>query len=237
MLLRQTRARLAFAVKDAIFKVARLQSMLDEKELRILTGHMGFRHQWDEHRRFQFDWIKSQGLMPSGHVLEVGCGPLTLAVPLIKYLDTGHYTGLDVRPAVLDIAYGQLGKAGLAVKRPRLVLTETFGAKELGNEKFDYVWSFSVLYHLTDELLDACFAQVARRLEPNGAYFANINAEMSESTWLQFPFNRRNPSFYAQTAARHGLAMSELGTLESLGFRLSSDEKNNRLLRFKHRVG
>ena len=97
------------------------------------------------------------------------------------------------------------------------------------------VWSFSVLFHLTDELLEACFAQVARRLRPGGAYVANINAEMPESTWLQFPFNRRDPAFYVAIAARHGLKMTERGTLESLGFRLDASEKNNRLLRFEHR--
>ena len=235
MLLARTRAKLAFKLKDAIFKAGGFQALLDEKELQLLTSHMGFRHQWTEHRRFQMERIMSEGLTPSSRVLEIGCGPLTLGISLIGFLDKANYAGLDIRPAVLDIAHGQLGKAGLAAKNPRLLFTETFGENELGDETFDFVWSFSVLYHLTDELLDAWFKQVARRMRENGLCIANINAEMPESTWLQFPFNRRDPAFYAGVAERHGLKMTELGTLESLGFRLTSGEKKNRLIRFAHR--
>jgi 2-polyprenyl-3-methyl-5-hydroxy-6-metoxy-1,4-benzoquinol methylase len=236
MLLSRTRARLAFAVKDRLFRWGNFQSLLEEKELRMLTQHMGFRHQWDEHRRFQMEIIQREGLKPSSHVMEIGCGPLTLGIPLMQWLDKGHYTGLDVRPAVLGVAHGQVAKAQLAGKNPRLLFSEDFGASELGEaERFEIVWSFSVLFHLTDELLEACFAQVARRLSPDGAYVANINAEMPESTWLQFPFNRRDPAFYGAIAGRHGLRMTERGTLESLGFRLDASEKRNRLLRFEHR--
>lgn len=234
-MLSRARARIAYKIKDAVFRLGGFQSLIDEKERQLLSHHMGFVHQWDEHRRFQMELLQADGLKPSSRVLEIGCGPLTLGLPLIGFLDPGKYTGIDVRPSVLDIAYAQISKAGLAAKNPRLICSRTFGAEELGAETFDFVWSFSVLFHLTDELVNTWFEQVARRLERTGICIANINAETAESTWLEFPFNRRPPAFYAELAQRYGLTMTERGTLESLGFRLASEENKNHLLTFMHR--
>lgn len=232
-MLERTKARIAFGVKDFVFRKADFQSFLDERDVLLWTHHMGFLPQWDEHQRFQLELAKSEGLKPDWKFLEIGCGPLTLGIPLMRYLNKSRYTGLDVRPEVLDIALTRVGKEGLSAQNPRLILTSSFGANELPvDERFDMAWSFSVLYHLTDELIDACFTQVARRLRPGGRYIANINTNIDESTWLQFPFNRRQPAFYADAAARHGLKTEDLGTIESLGFRLTSPEKENHLLRF-----
>ena len=235
-MLSRTRASLAFRLKDFAFRAGGFQLLLEEKELRALSEHMGFRHQWDEHRRFQLQQIKAEGLLPGSRVLEIGCGPLTLGIPLIEFLNRGNYTGIDVRPTVLNIAHAQLSKANLADKNPQLLFSDSFGKQELDDESFDIVWSFSVLYHLTDELLDACFKQVARRMRKTGVYIANINVEMQSSTWLEFPFNQRDVSFYGQAAKRHGLKMTQLGKLKTLGFSLESDEKENHLLRFVHSV-
>jgi len=233
MLLSRTRANLAYRARLALFKIGGVQDALDESERRVLEAHMGFRGQWEEHRRFQLEFAKSAGLRPDSSLLEIGCGPLTLGLPAIAYLAANRYTGVDVRPEVLNLAWSQIGKAGLASKNPRLVHSTSFGAVELGEARFDFIWSFSVLYHLTDALIADWFAQVSRRLAPGGAYFANLNVEQPESTWLQFPFVRRSVDFYRDAAARHGLTLRELGTLESLGFRLDSTEKTNLLVRIE----
>ena len=234
MLLSRTRADLAYRFKLAIFKAGRVQEALDECERRVLEAHMGFRGQWEEHRRFQMEFAKSSGLRPESRLLEIGCGPLTLGLPVIAYLDANRYVGVDVRPNVLDLGWSQIGKAGLAPKNPRLIHSLSFGAEELGSERFDFIWSFSVLYHLTDALLNDCFAQIARRLVPGGGYFANLNVEQPESEWLQFPFVRRTVAFYREAAERHRLVLTELGTLQSLGFRLDSTEKTNVLVKIAH---
>jgi SAM-dependent methyltransferase len=216
----------------AIFDKLHIQDALDEVECRTLEDHMGFRGQWTEHRRFQLTFARSQGVVPESRFIEIGCGPLTLALPLISYLAPGNYVGIDVRPEVLNLGWQQIGKAGLADRNPRLLCSRSFGADELPqSSQADFIWAFSVLYHLTDELVHMCFAQVARRLAPGGSFFANINAQQDESTWLQFPFNRRDPGFYREIAARHGLKVTDLGSLESLGFELNADERLNELLK------
>ena len=235
MLLSRTRAELAYRAKLALFKAGRIQRALDESQQRVLETHMGFRGQWVEHRRFQLDFVKSIGLAKDSRLLEIGCGPLTLGLPAIDYLDPNRYTGIDVRPEVLDLAWSQIGSSRLASKNPRLIHSTSFGAVELGDASFDIIWSFSVLFHLTDELVDALFAQVSRRLAPGGKYCANINLKQEESTWLQFPFVKREVDFYRGIAERNGMKLTELGTLESLGFGLQAIEKNNVMIRVDRR--
>jgi SAM-dependent methyltransferase len=236
MLLSRTRAELAYRARLALFKASRIQGALDESQQRVLETHMGFRGQWVEHRRFQLHFLKSIGLAKDSRLLEIGCGPLTLGLPAIEYLDPNLYTGLDVRPEVLDLAWSQIGKARVASKNPRLIHSTSFGAEELGDGRlFDFVWSFSVLFHLTDELIDALFAQVSRRLAPGGIFCANINVEQDEGAWLQFPFVKRGVDFYRRVAEQNGMKLTELGTLASLGFGLQSSEKSNVLLRIERR--
>lgn len=233
MLLSRTREKIAYHAKLAIFNAGGFQQVLDERERRTLEDHMGFRGQWNEHRRFQLEFAKTHGLRKTSRLIEFGCGPLTLGLPAIAYLDANRYIGVDVRAEVLNLGWAQVAKAGLAGKNPRLIHSASFGADEMPDAQCDVLWSFSVLYHLTDELVAQCFEQVSRRLAAGGAYFANINPRQEESTWLQFPFNRRDVSFYRSIAEHHGLRAHELGTLESLGFRLDSIEKVNILLRFE----
>jgi len=235
MLLSRTRAELTYRARLALFKAGRFQDALDESQQRVLETHMGFRGQWEEHRRFQFHFLKSIGLAKDSRLFEVGCGPLTLGLPAIEFLDPNRYTGIDVRAEVLDLAWSQIGKSRLASKNPRLLHSTSFGAAELGDGRFDFIWAFSVVFHLTDELVDAFFAQVSRCLAPGGVCCVNINVELDESMWLQFPFVRRGVDFYRSVADRNGMTLTELGTLASLGFRLQSSEKNNVLLRLERR--
>lgn len=231
VLLFKTRQRLVYQSRLRIFKALRIDKALVEARTLELELHMGFRGQWAEHRRFQFEQIKAAGLKPADRLLEIGCGPLTLGVPVIDYLDPGCYIGVDVRPEVLNLALQEIGKNGLAAKNPRLVLSTSFGANELGAVHFEFAWSFSVLYHLSDDLLHGLMAQMALRLAPGGQYFANINIDVDESRWLQFPFVRRPLTFYQAAAQQVGLVAEDMGTLQSLGFRLSAAEGANHLLR------
>lgn len=201
--------------------------MLDENERRSLERAMGFPGQWEEHRRFQIAFLRSQGLRPHHTLLEIGCGPLTAGLPLIKYLEPNKYTGVDIRHSVLDASWMQVGKNGLSAKNPRLVCSHSFGDDVLGSQAFDYVLSFSVLYHLSDDLLAECFASVGRRL--NGPWFANVSTRNLSSRWLEFPFLQRSMHEYERMAA--GLKLDDMGTIQSLGFRLPGIERENRLLR------
>ena len=233
MLLSRTRQRITIRLKELIFDKAGFQEMLELRDKRRLEDAMGFRGQFDEHRRFQLAFLKEQGLVPSNRLLEIGCGPLTGGVPVIEYLAPGNYVGVDIRSSVLDLSWREVGKAGLSAKNPRLIYSSSFGSKELGDQTFDIILSFSVLYHLSDELLASYFSVVRKKLNPKGLCFANVNTLDESSTWLEFPFLKRTIEDDREAAAANGLATSCLGEIKELGFRLSGQERRNQMLSFR----
>ncbi len=222
--------RLKRAFQNAMFSAFNLREVIGREERAELVKAMGFDGQWDEHRRFQLAFLQEKGVESNHRFLEIGSGPLTLGIPLIEYLDKGKYVGIDVRDSVQNIAYREISKYKLSTKNPRLIVSGSFGAAELGEEQFDSIISFSVLYHLTDELVQNLFEQIARRISPSGRYWANINASVEESRWLEFPFVKRDVEFYHEIATAQGLQLKELGTLEQNGFRRAGLEKDNLLL-------
>jgi hypothetical protein len=230
--LSRTRAILTHRAKGLIFDAANFQKMVDLREKHRLEDSMGFRGQWDSHRQFQIDLLKSQGLKPSHSFLELGCGPLTGGIPLIGYLDAGRYIGVDVRSSVLDLSWKEVGKAGLSAKNPRLICSSSFANDELGDARFDFIFSFSVLYHLTDEILNSYFETVSRRLASDGKCMANVNTHLSSDKWFEFPFLKRSLETYSALAAANGLATKNLGEIRQLGFEGEGTEKHYPLLLF-----
>src|ERR1700678_2630550 len=105
MLLSRTRRNMKLAVKSLIFDGINLQELLDVRRRYALEDSMGFRGQWDEHRRFQIEFLRQQGLKPSQTLLEIGCGPLTGGIPIIRYLQPNNYVGVDIRSSVLNLAW------------------------------------------------------------------------------------------------------------------------------------
>jgi cyclopropane fatty-acyl-phospholipid synthase-like methyltransferase len=131
------------------------------------------------------------------------------------------------------MSWAQVGRAGLSGKNPRLVCSSDFASTELAGLKFDWIYSFSVLYHLSDEILDAYFEMVAGRLTENGQCIANVNTTIPSDKWLQFPFLMRSIEAYEAMAAKYGLVTTALGTLRENGFRNPGMESHNPILRFQ----
>jgi len=233
MLLSRTRQKITRSVKEFIFDKTGFEKVLELRDKDRLEDAMGFRGQFDEHRRFQIALLKERGLVPTNRLLEIGCGPLTGGIPIIDYLESGNYVGVDVRNSVLDMSWKEVGKAGLSAKTPRLICSSSFGSKELGDQTFDFVLSFSVLYHLDDEILNSYFAAVRRRLRSTGICLANVNTCDESSRWLEFPFLKRTIDSYRELARKNGLETTCLGDIKDLGFRLSGQERRNQMLLFR----
>jgi SAM-dependent methyltransferase len=232
MFLSRTRYKAKLALKEFVFDKSNLQEVIDVRRRNALEYSMGFGGQWDEHCRFQIGFLKNRGLLPTHKLLEIGCGPLTGGIPIIGYLDPGNYFGIDIRSSVLDLSWCEIGLAKLSAKNPRLICSASFGSEELGQEKFDFVFSFSVLFHLTDELLQSFLLQVSARLKPHGICLAQVNTHLEDSAWLQFPFIKRTVTDYLRAAQEAGLNAKPLGTIQSLGFKLESEERLNEMLEF-----
>lgn len=131
---------------------------------------------------------------------------------------------------------GEVGIAGLSEKNPRLICSSDFGASELGNHQVAFAMAFSVLFHLSDELLSKLLNEIRGRLKSSGRFIANVNTDIDDSTWLQFPFLKRSISDYEAVAELAGLSVIQLGTLEQNDFRLLNSERKNVILSFSRRA-
>lgn len=178
---------------------------------------------WELKRRFQIEFLTAHGLLPEHRLLDIGCGVLRGGIPLIEYLDTGNYAGIEARAHALAEGRKELAAASLEHKRP-LLINESDPARIQLQASFDFVWAHSVLYHMPDEIMDAYLGLVAACLGDGGAFYANVMlretpraADQPEAKWQGFPVLGRSRDFYRETAASHGLAVEDVGTLTALG--------------------
>ena len=210
--------------------------MLASREARrhALVGTL--RH-WKARRAFQIEFLMKSGLKPKHYVLDLGSGTLRGGLPIIAYLEAGHYYGLEVRSDVFEEGLKELREAGLEGKRPVLRLEQDLHPLELGR-RFEFVWAYSLLIHLTDARLEDCLRLVASHIADGGIFFATVNlGARRDGKWREFPLVFRPLEFYALTASRHRLKTTNVGRMLDLG--VSSDDPKIRaaqhMLRFENR--
>jgi cyclopropane fatty-acyl-phospholipid synthase-like methyltransferase len=189
-----------------------LTSTFERRQAMVGPGHL-----WKMKRDFQIRFLKSVGMTPEHNVLDFGCGVLRGGLPIIEYLNDGHYYGIESRKAVLDEGVRALQEAGLESKVPTLIVIDDLPGTTL-DRKFAIIWAFSVLIHMEDGILDTYLDFVSRHLEPTGRMYANVNmGNGKDGKWQEFPVVSRNREFYTAAAERHGLQVADVGSLRSLG--------------------
>jgi SAM-dependent methyltransferase len=127
----------------------------------------------DQGARFgqmQFDYLAGHGLARTSRLLEIGCGNLRAGRFFIDYLDAGKYYGIDISPDVLLSAQQVLAANQLQDKVPWLVYTNDLRFEFLPAGYFDVIHANSVFTHCPIELIEECFAHVARIMAPGGFF-------------------------------------------------------------------
>ena len=76
--------------------VHRLRWLTQSKEERR-HSLVGPEHLWKMKRDFQIRFLKDMNLQPEHYLIEIGCGTLRGGIPIINYLQKGHYFGADVK--------------------------------------------------------------------------------------------------------------------------------------------
>jgi len=174
-------------------------------------------HLWRQKRAFQIDFLRRAGLEPQHRLLDLGCGTLRGGIPLIAYLEPGHYTGVEVRTEVLEEGRRELEESGLEIRRPDLRTCSDLSHLDLAT-RFDFIWAFSVLIHMEDAIAAQALGFAARHLAASGALFANVNlGGAPQRLWQGFPVVTRPQRFYEELAARVGLRVENRGCLRDLG--------------------
>ncbi len=202
----------------------------EEERRHSLVGSMSL---WKMKRDFQIEYLKSVGLKPPHFLLDLGCGTLRGGISIIKYLQKGHYVGIESRKHVLDEGKKELLRYDLNDKEPQLILSDDIATITL-NINFDFIFAFSVLIHMEDKILNDCLDFVQRHLKNSGVFYANVNlGEQENGSWQTFPLVWRSLDFYEESGSHHGLIVTDMGTLESLGHHSGSiSQDSQRMIRF-----
>jgi SAM-dependent methyltransferase len=183
-------------------------------------------------RRFQSEFLMAHGLRADQRLLDIGCGTLRGGIPLIEYLDAGHYVGIEAREEALREARAALAEAGLEGKSPTLIHSADPASVSL-QEQVQVAWAFSVLIHMEDEIVEASLDLVARALDESGVFYANvILGDGPRAQWREFPVVPRPQAFYEALAARHALDFSVMGPLKALGYPKDAEGGKGMMLRY-----
>ncbi|MES5817204.1 class I SAM-dependent methyltransferase [Streptomyces sp. RG80] len=185
------------------------------------VGHNPSPERWAQLGRMQFDYLLGHGLRPEHHMLEIGCGNLRAGRLFIGHLDTGHYYGIDISPAILLAAQDTLVREHLQPRLPHLALVDDLTFKFLPDGYFDVVHAHSVFSHSPRQVVEQCFAHVGRILAPGGFFDLTFNrTEGREHQVLHEDFYYRTRTL-AALAARHGLKARFMDDWERLPHRQS----------------
>ena len=224
---------MARALRDAVKSFAWSTEERHHRRRHRLVGPPAL---WELKRNFQIGFLTRAGLQP-GHVLvDIGCGTLRGGIPLIRYLDAGHYYGIESRREALDEGAQELREEGLEEKHPALICSSDMAALELP-VRFDYAWAYSVLFHMSEPALEDCFRFLERQLRPGASFYANVNiGDRKSGNWKEFPVIWRTMDAYRELATRHGMSVEDIGSTGELGHvsgKASHDQQ--RMLRFVRR--
>jgi len=137
-------------------------------EHRILVGGL-----WEEIGQLQFDFMKTQGLLPGHKLVDVGCGAMRGGVHFVNYLNKGNYFGFDINESLINAAKLELDALGLSYKSPNLLVNDKFELS-LFETKFDFAIAVSVFTHLFMNNIIRCLVEVNRILNPSGKFYATF---------------------------------------------------------------
>jgi SAM-dependent methyltransferase len=128
---------------------------------------------WEEMGAKQLDYLVARGLRPDHRFLDIGCGSLRGGIHFVRYLEPGHYHGLDIEQDLLDAGHRELLAAGFDPESANLMQDDAFRFERFG-QQFDFALAQSVFTHLPLNTIMRCLAEVERVLAPEGRFYATF---------------------------------------------------------------
>lgn len=213
-----------------------LPSVREKYRLEQMVGPTGI---WDQLQKYQLKFLKQMGLQPWHTLLDIGCGPLSGGLVFIPYLDTGNYTGVDIKEDAIREAKNQIKKAGLNEKKARLIRSDNFAEKELNGQIFNYIFASQILYHLTKDQIIQLFKVLKKITKSGSKFYGDIigypNKVTPESKWYEFLFFLHTPNELHEIGDEYEFNMINLGHIEQFGYPKRVELKTNNMLEFVKR--
>lgn len=179
---------------------------------------------WNAVGRLQVDYLRSHGLQPGWRMLEIGCGNLRAGRHFIEFLDPGNHHGIDISPAIMLAARRTVAQQGLQTKLPHLTLVDDLRFTHLLDGCFDVVHAHSVFSHSPLEVIEECFAHVARVMAPGAFFDFTYDRTMGrEHQVLHEDFYYRTDTL-VEMAARHHLHAEPMEDWEEMPHRTRDGE-------------
>lgn len=170
---------------------------------------------WDEVGRLQLEFLRGRGLVPGHRLADVGCGALRGGVHFVRYLDPGHYHGLDLNASLLDAGRRELAAAGLAGRDARLLADDAFRVRLFGTA-FDVAIAVSVFTHLPMNAIVRCLAEVGASLAQGGTFYASY-FEAPRPAYLGLLAHSPGDIVTQYDSDPYHYAFEEIATMASLG--------------------
>jgi SAM-dependent methyltransferase len=131
---------------------------------------------WVEIGRLQLAFLVRHGLKPNHMLLDVGCGCFRGGVHFLRYLEPGHYYGLDADASLIKAGFAsELEPLGLLPRLPpdNVIVEAAFDASRFG-VTFDFALAQSVFTHISANDIRLCLVRLARSVRPGGVFFATF---------------------------------------------------------------
>jgi hypothetical protein len=133
--------------------------------------------------------------------------------------------GVEARAEVLEQGRQELAEWGLEHKHPVLICAADPAEISL-DTRFEFIWAFSVLIHMQDEIVKAYLALVSNTLGEDGKFYANVQlGNRPDAEWQGFPVVSRPRESYHRWAAACGLIVEDVGRLDTLGHRIGTGDR------------
>lgn len=187
----------------------------------------------NEDRSNQLRYLITKGLHSNMYLMDFGCGPLAAGIHFIDYLDSGHYSGVDISAESISKGQDLLHETGLASKVPALYVLDSSNRYPYTKEKFDFIWVQSVFTHMPLCDLTSTLASFKPCISPKGRIFANFNIGSNDGSWSSGGYKDNNFSYRVETIEELAVGLGfELNLMNDWDHPVSSKQGQDRMFLF-----